>query len=114
MADKLSADIDPGVALEEVKISEPASLPADREKVTGPGKSDEGVLSFLAGTEKSGEQQPVPGLKSLLLTEQKEPSVISEQQPVPGLKSLLLTEQKEPFEKSLGIPGAGQTNIAES
>ena len=56
VADKLSADIDPGVALEEVKISEPASLPADREKVTGPGKSDEGVLSFLAGTEKSGEQ----------------------------------------------------------
>jgi hypothetical protein len=113
VADKLSADIDPGVALAEVQISEPESPPADREKVAGPGKSDEGVLSFLAGTEKSGEQQSVPGLKSLLLTEEKEPSVISEQQSVPGLKSLLLTEEKEPFEKSLGIPEAGQTNLAD-
>src|ERR687890_1288860 len=119
VADKLSADIDPGVAFEEVQISEPVSLPADREKVVDdPAKPGEGVLSFLSKTENSVEQQPVQGLKSLLLTDQNEPTIISEQlmskqQPVQGLKSLLLTEEKEPFEISLGIPSAGQNDIAD-
>src|SRR5215212_7290268 len=119
VADKLSADIDPGVAFEEVQISEPASIPADREKVVDdPAKPGEGVLSFLSKTENSVEQQPVQGLKSLLLTDQNEPTIISEQlmskqQPVQGLKSLLLTEEKEPFEISLGIPSAGQNDIAD-
>ncbi|MFL6382845.1 MAG: hypothetical protein ACJ72S_16390, partial [Nitrososphaeraceae archaeon] len=53
-------------------------------------KPEEGVLSFLAKTENSGEQQPVQ-----------------------GLKSLALTEEKEPFEVSLSIPGVGQDNIAD-
>src|ERR687889_561091 len=119
VADKLSADTDPGVAFEEIQISEPASLPADREKVVdNSAKREEGVLSFLSKTENSVEQQPVQGLKSLLLTDQNEPSIISEQlmskqQPVQGLKSLLLTEEKEPFEISLGIPSAGQNDIAD-
>ncbi|MDQ3868759.1 MAG: hypothetical protein M3250_04275, partial [Thermoproteota archaeon] len=119
VADKLSADPDPAVALAEVQIPEPASLPVDRAKVVDdPAKPEEGVLSFLAKTENSGEQQSVQGLKSLVLTEEKEPTLtseqlISKQQSVQGLKSLVLTEEKGPVEVSLGIPGVGQDNIAD-
>src|SRR5215213_7626512 len=51
VADKLSASVDPVVALAEVQIPESASIPADGEKVVvSPIKQGEGVLSFLTTT----------------------------------------------------------------
>src|SRR5215213_905747 len=50
VADKLSASVDPVVALAEVQIPESASIPADGEKVVSPIKQGESVLSFLTTT----------------------------------------------------------------
>ena len=50
VADKLSASVDPVVALAEVQIPESASIPADGEKVVSPIKQGEDVLSFLTTT----------------------------------------------------------------
>src|SRR5215208_1107306 len=59
VADKLSASVDPVVALAEVQIPESASIPADGEKVVvSPIKQGEGVLSFLTTTTTAAPTTP--------------------------------------------------------